>query len=51
MQGTDGERGTNSLMTFFYGLLHMDAPMLVDQQVIYIKFVWPLDMVWKICKK
>ena len=32
MLGTTGEERSNSEATFSYGLLHIDAPLLVDQQ-------------------
>ena len=49
-QDTAREVKTNSLATFSYGLLHIDTPVLVDQQIIRsISFVWTLDSVWRIC--
>ena len=32
MQNTAGEARTNSLVTFFYGPIHMDEPMLANKQ-------------------
>ena len=32
LRDTDGELKTNSKETFFYGLLHMEAPWLADLQ-------------------
>ena len=44
MQDTAGEARTNSLVTFFYGPLHMDMQVLADQQVLsYNGFVWTQD--------
>ena len=40
MLGNAGEVRTNTLETFSYGFLHMDAPVLADQQrLIHIKFL------------
>ena len=37
---------------FFYGPLHMDMPVLSEQQeVIYISSVQTWDVVWKTCRK
>ena len=52
MRVTSREARTNSLMTFFSRLLHMDVPVLANQQkLIYIRFVWTLNTVWKICRE
>ena len=40
MQVTAGKARMNSFVTFFYGLLHIDVPVLADQQErIYISSV------------
>ena len=40
MQDTAGEARMNSYMMFFYRPLHVDVPLLVDQQeLIYISSV------------
>ena len=50
MNKTTGEARKNSLVTFFWGLLHMSTPVLVYQQeLIHISSVWTLDVVWRIC--
>ena len=47
---TAGEVRTNSWVTFFYGPLYMDEPVLDNQQeLIYISSVRTQDVVWKIC--
>ena len=52
MLDTDGEARTNSLVTFFYGPLHLDVSVLADQEeLIYISFVQTQDAVWKTCRK
>ena len=41
-----GKIRTNSRVTFYCGLLHMDAPMLaVQQRFTYISSAWTLDAV------
>ena len=41
-----GEVRTNSWVTLFYGLLHMDIPVLAKQQkIIFINSMWTLDSV------
>ena len=38
-------------MTIFYRPLHIDEPVLADQQeIIYISSVWTQDVVWKDCR-
>ena len=50
MWDTVGEARTNSLAKFFYGLLHMDVPVLADQQKLtWIRYVQTLDVIWRIC--
>ena len=45
MQGIAGKAGANSLATFSFGLLHMDTPVLADQQrLIHISSVQTLDV-------
>ena len=40
------------LLKFFYGPLHMDAPVLADQQeLIYIRSVRTQDVVWRTCRE
>ena len=52
MQDTVGEGRTNSWETFVYGPLHMDEPMLADQQEsIYICFVQTQGVVRKTCRE
>ena len=47
-----GEAKTNSWLTFFYKPLHMDLPVMIDQQGLnYISSVWTLDVDWRICQK
>ena len=44
MLGTAKEIRINSQVTFLYGLLLMDTPVLTDQQrLTFIYFVWTLD--------
>ena len=44
--GTDGKAKVNSLTTFSYVLLHMDTPVLADQQnFTFISFVLAQDAV------
>ena len=39
---------TNTEMTFFYGPVHMNVPVLTDQQVlIYTSSMWRQDVVWR----
>ena len=48
MRGTAGEVQTNLKVKFFYRLLHMDIPVLIDQQrFIYISSVRRVDAVQK----
>ena len=49
---TAGEVRTNSESTFSYGLLHMGAPGLADQEgLTYISSVWTLDLIQRTCQK
>ena len=42
------ERGKDEHVTFFHGTLHMDVPVLADQQeLIYINSVWTQEAIWK----
>ena len=51
MQDTAVEAMMNSEVMFFYGLLHMDVPMLADrQELIYISSVRTQDVVWNTCR-
>ena len=46
MQDTAGKASANSLVTFFYGPLHMDVPVGADQQeLILISSVPTQDIV------
>ena len=36
---------------FFYGLLHMDAPRLADQQELILALCRTLDVVWRTCRE
>ena len=50
MQHTTWEAKKKSKVTFFYGPLHMNVPVLADQQKpIYVNFVRTLGVVWKTC--
>ena len=49
---TAGEIRTNLLVTFLYGPLHMDMPLLANQQeLIYIISVQTQDVAWMICQE
>ena len=51
MRDTAGEAGTNSLVMFFHGPLHMVVPVLTNQQKLnYNTFVRTQDVV-KTCRK
>ena len=51
MRVTAGEMRMNSWQTFFDEPLHMDVPMLADQQkLIYISSLLILDVFWKTCR-
>ena len=51
MQGIAREARMNSQVTFFSGPLHMDVPVLTDQQELFcISSVRTLDVVWKTCR-
>ena len=46
--GTLLEKQGRPHVMLFYGPLHMDVPVLADQQeLIYISSVWTQDIVWK----
>ena len=48
MQDIDGEARINSLVMFFYEVLHIDAPMLTNQ--LELTSTLPmLYVVWKTC--
>ena len=48
MLNTTGEVKTNSVVKFYYELLHMDTPVLADQQsLIYISTLQIFDAVKK----
>ena len=50
MQDTAEEARTNSKVTVFYGPLHMDVPVLAEQEeLIYISSVQTQDVIWKTC--
>ena len=52
MWETAGEVKITSNMTFIYGLLHMEIPVLADQQeLIYISSVQIQNVVWKTCQE
>ena len=49
---TAGEPRTNSYMTFFYGPLHIDVPVLSNQQeVTHNSCVRAQGVVWKTCRE
>ena len=51
MRDAVGKARTNSV-TFFFGPLHMDVPVLADQQEsIYISFVQTQGVVWRTCRE
>ena len=53
MFGSVREESTNSKEKFYYGLLHMDTPLLADQQkLLYFSMMEKLDAVlrtYKVC--
>ena len=52
MRDMTGEARKNSLVTFFYGPLHVDVSVLAyEQELIYISSVRIQDVVWKTCRK
>ena len=47
-----GEARMNAFVNFFYGTLHTNVPVLVDQQeLIYIRSVQTQNVVWKTCQE
>ena len=48
MRDTAGEARMNALVMFLDGPLHIDGPVLVNQQdLTYNSFVWTQDVVWR----
>ena len=52
MRKTTGEANDQIKKTFSYEPLHMDVPVIVDQQeLISISSLWTQDVVWKKCRE
>ena len=52
MKATAGEARTKSQVMFSFGLLHIDASVLTNQQeLMYISSVQTLDVIWTTCRE